>query len=243
VNACETALAIAREISMMRAQEYNNMTIKAIFFDFDDTLGYREMYAYDCYRRIIMENAPHLTDPFELEAVVQNCMLWDEKGNVDKTHVKDMLRKTHGIELPYEDLNKYWDQILWEHCVPYEDSERTLTELAKRYKLGLITNGPSDGQRNKLAHSGLSRFFNPEEIVVSGDYPFSKPDPRIFWAGCEKLGVKPEEAVYVGDIYGRDILGAHRAGMTPVWIWNWGNRKCATDILVIHHISELLDHF
>ena len=219
------------------------MTIKAIFFDFDDTIGHREGYAYDCYRRIITECAPHLTDPFELEAVVQDCMLWDEKGNIDKTHVKTMLKQTYGIELPCEDLNTYWDSILWQHCVPYKDSEETLEALSKKYKLGLITNGPSDGQRNKLRHSGLERFFDPEQIVVSGDYPFKKPDPRLFLAGCEKLGVKPEESVYVGDIYGRDILGAHRAGLTPVWIWNWGERKCGTDILIIHQISDLLHCF
>ena len=219
------------------------MPVKAIFFDFDDTLGWREGYAYDCYKRIIQEQAPWIEDPFEREAVVQDCMLWDEKGNIDKTHVKEMLRKTYGIELACEDLNVYWDQILWEHCVPYSDAEKTLEELSKRYKLGLVTNGPSDGQRNKLRQSGLGRFFDPDQIVVSGDYPFRKPDPRLFWAACEKLGVLPEESVYVGDIYGRDILGAHRAGMTPVWIWNWGERKCGTDILIIHRISELLNYF
>ena len=220
------------------------MTIKVIFFDFDDTIGHREAYAYDCYRRILTEFAPQLLDdPFELEAAVQDCMLWDEKGNVDKTHVKNMLKETYGIDLPVGDLNKYWDSILWQHCVPYKDSEETLEALSKKYKLGLITNGPSDGQRSKLRHSGLDRFFNPDEIVVSGDYPFKKPDPRLFWAACEKLNVKPEECVYVGDIYGRDVLGAHRAGMTPVWMWNWGERKCGTDIIIIHKISELTNYF
>jgi len=219
------------------------MAIRAIFFDFDDTIGHREAYAYDCYRRIIKEQAPHLTDPFEFEAVVQDCMLWDEKGNIDKTHVKNMLKETYGIELPYEDLNAYWDQILWEHCVPYSDSEKTLEILSKRYKLGLITNGPSVGQRNKLRNSGLSRSVDPDHIVVSGDYPFRKPEPRLFYAACEKLDVLSQESVYVGDIYGRDVLGAHRAGMTPVWIWNWGERKCGTDILIIHKISDLLDYY
>ena len=78
---------------------------------------------------------------------------------------------------------------------------------------------------------------------MSGDYPFRKPDPRLFYAACEKLDVLPQESVYVGDIYGRDVLGAHRAGMTPVWIWNWGERKCGTDILIIHKISDLLDYY
>ena len=115
--------------------------------------------------------------------------------------------------------------------------------IVKLILLGIITNGPSDGQRKKLERSGLGRFFTEDRITVSGDYPFKKPDPRLFQEGCRKLGVRPEEAVYVGDLFYRDVLGSANAGMTPVWIWNWGERKCGTDILIIHKISDLLDYF
>lgn len=226
----------------MMTSEGNHMAIRAIFFDLDDTIGHREASAYDCYARIIRDNSS-IDDPFEFEAVVQDCMLWDEKGNINKDHIKDMLKKTYGIELPYEDLNVYWDQILWEHYVPYDDAAYTLEQLSGKYMLALLSNGPSDGQRNKLRQCGLDKYFDPERIIVSGDYGIKKPDPRIFIIACEKLGVKPEEAVYVGDIYARDVLGAHRAGLTPVWIWNWGERKCGTDTIVIHKISDLLQYF
>ena len=216
--------------------------IKAVIFDFDDTLGNREVYAYDCWRAILKE-LTDIEDPFEFEAILQDVMLWDEKGNITKAHVKNRLKSVYGIELPCEDPDKYWDSRLWRYCVPLEGAEETLEELSSRYILGLLTNGPSDGQRNKLRQSGLSRFFTEDRITVSGDYPFGKPDKRIFLAAAEKLGVKPEECVYVGDIYARDVLGAHRSGMTPVWIWNRGERKCGTDIIIIHKISELLNYF
>lgn len=216
--------------------------IKAILFDFDDTLGNREVYAYDCWRAILKE-VTDIDDPFEFEAILQDVMLWDEKGNITKVHVKNMLKKVYGIELPCEDPDEYWDGRLWRYCVPLEDAEKTLEELSSRYILGLLTNGPSDGQRNKLRQSGLSHFFSEDRITVSGDYPFAKPDKRIFFAAADKLGVKPQECVYVGDIFARDVLGAHRAGMTPVWIWSRGERKCGTDIIIIQKISELLNYF
>lgn len=212
---------------------------EAVFFDFDDTLGNREVYAYDCYKDILKENT-NLTDPVEFEAVLQEVMIWDQKGDVNKKYVKDKLAEVFDIHLPYEDFNVYWDSVLWKYCVPLDGAEKTLEYLSKKYRIGLITNGPSDGQRNKLMKSGLSRFFDTDKIIVSGDYGVHKPDPRLFLKACEKLNVKPEESVYVGDIFARDVLGAYRAGMKPVWIWN-GNRKCGADVTIIHRIEELCD--
>lgn len=216
--------------------------IKAIFFDFDDTLGNREIYAYDCYRAILKENTD-IKDPVELEAVVQDCMLWDEKGNIHKSHVQEMLRKTWGIDLPYADFDSYWDTRLWEFAVPMEETREVLTELKKKYQIGIITNGPSDGQRRKLMQSGLADLFEADHIIVSGDWPFAKPDPRLFRKACECIGVRPEEAVHVGDIYAKDILGAYRAGLTPVWIWTQGDRKNESGILTIRSLRELLKYY
>ena len=213
--------------------------IKAVFFDFDDTLGDRDRYAYDCARSILLENVQPV-DPVEFEAIVQDWMLWDEKGNIDKNHIKDMLAKKYGIMLPYEDLNPVWDDRLWKFCVPFPDAEETLEYLCGKYKLGIITNGPSEGQRNKIAHAGLAHFFFLFYIFVSGDFQFKKPDKRLFLIACEKMGVKPEESIFVGDIFSNDVLGAYRAGMIPVWIWTPGARKVTADILVIHRISELM---
>ena len=75
------------------------MTLKAILFDFDDTLGNRDAYAYDCYRAIIEANTD-IQDPLYLEAIVQNCMVWDQHGDVNKQYIKEMLQSTYGISLP-----------------------------------------------------------------------------------------------------------------------------------------------
>lgn len=215
---------------------------KAIFFDFDDTLGNREQYAYDCYRGILKSNT-NIEDDLLFEAIVQDCMLWDEKGNCNKRHIKEMLKLNYDIDLPYEDFNTYWDSQLWKYTVPQPDAAETLTELSKRYQLGIITNGPSEGQRNKLKVSGLESFFQLDTIIVSGDYGYHKPDKRLFLAACDKLKVAPEESVYVGDIFARDVLGSASAGMKPVWIWTQGERKCSIEVLTIHKLKDLLNYF
>ena len=53
--------------------------IKAVFFDFDDTLGDREYYAYEC-AKTILKKSTDIKDPIVFESILQDWMLWDEKG-------------------------------------------------------------------------------------------------------------------------------------------------------------------
>lgn len=218
------------------------MNVKALFFDIDDTLCDRISYATDCYRAILSEYAG-IDDPLLLEAAVQDCMLWDEFGNISKLHVTEMLEKTYGIRLPIEDFPKYWVDHQWHYCVPFEDSAETLRQLSGKYRLGIISNGPGDIQRLKLRQAGLDGFFLPENIIVSGDVGFAKPDPRIFLEACRHLDVKPEEAVHVGDLYGRDVIGALKAGMQAVWIQSQTRRKGGEGVLKISKIGNLTAYF
>lgn len=213
--------------------------IKAVFFDFDDTLGDREQYAYDTFYTIL-KNCCDIDDPIEFEAIMQDVMIWDEQGNIYKNHIKQMLLRKYHITLPYDDFTQYWTSVQWKSSVPFQDTIPTLETLSKKYKLGVITNGDSTGQRNKIRQAGLSEFFNEENMIVSGDYGYHKPDVRLFEKAMEKLQVKPEESVYIGDIFANDVLGAYRAHMTPIWIWTHGNRKCTADVIKIHKISDLL---
>lgn len=213
---------------------------KAIFFDFDDTLGKREAYAYDCWRAILKENT-NIQDEIYFEAVLQDCMIWDQHGNADKEYLKQMLKKTYGIELPYPNMNAYWDSVQWNYVLPQDDAKETLEILNKKYKLGIITNGDSTCQRNKILGSGLSSYFDMNKVIVSGEYGYHKPDKRLFLQACKNLDVKPEESVYVGDIFARDILGAYSVGMKPIWIYTHGIRKCSVDVTIIHKLGDLLE--
>lgn len=62
----------------------------------------------------------------------------------------------------------------------------------------------------------VPRALGAEEILFVA--PAGKPGPDGFLEGCRLLGVRPEEAVYVGDQMITDVLGAQRAGLRAILI-------------------------
>ena len=79
--------------------------------------------------------------------------------------------------------------------------------------LGVVSN--SDGRvAEALAAVGLAEYF--AVVVDSRLAGFEKPDPRIFLPALDALQVAPAEALYVGDLYEVDVVGARRAGMAAV---------------------------
>ena len=79
--------------------------------------------------------------------------------------------------------------------------------------LGVVSN--SDGRvAEALEAVGLAEYFGV--VVDSRIAGFEKPDPRIFLPALAALKVEPAEALYVGDLYEVDVVGARRAGMAAV---------------------------
>lgn len=104
----------------------------------------------------------------------------------------------------------------------------TLTRLAPDFQIGLLTNGASSLQREKIAASGLAGFF--KEILVSGEENIGKPDPAVFEILLKRLKVSPQEALMVGNSLERDIAGANAAGIRSVWLEVKGSEE--------HHPTE-----
>ena len=100
--------------------------------------------------------------------------------------------------------------------VLYPDALATLELLHGRARLGLVTNGPADLQREKIARTGLDRWF--EEIAISAEIGIGKPDPAIFHRVIDALSVPPGQTVMVGDAPERDVVGARACGMRAVWV-------------------------
>lgn len=100
---------------------------------------------------------------------------------------------------------------------PYAWSRDTLLALRDHFRLGMITNGAPDLQRQKLAGAGLAEYFDP--LVVSGDLGIGKPEAEIFTHALASAGIADSSAaVMVGDSWHRDVLGAVGAGLRAIWI-------------------------
>ena len=212
------------------------MKIKAVFLDFDNTLGNREEAAYNTYKQAL--EPLHIEDPYELEAVLQACMVFDQGGETNKNYVMQRVEKEFGLKWPYEDFNDWWECHLFANSFPFEGTYETIAALkAKGIKIGIITNGGSEPQNRKVDAAGLRELV--DDVFVSADVQAWKPDPQLFNYAMEKLGVKPEESVMVGDIFAKDVLGAHRAGMHAVWFNHSIYRPCHVDMEVIRSIREV----
>ena len=108
-----------------------------------------------------------------------------------------------------------------------------LAMLADHYLLAIVSNGGGDNQRRKMARAGITI----EPAFISGELGFEKPDPRIFQAALDALGVAPGEAMMVGDDIHRDVYGAAALGLRTCWVA--GASKRYAPELGVAHFSEL----
>lgn len=125
---------------------------------------------------------------------------------------------------------------------PFPEAEPLLSALGDRaLALACITNGASEVQREKLLASGLGHFF--DEILISGEEGVGKPDPALLLRACERLGLRPDEVVYVGNSRFRDVAAARDAGIRSVLVEREETREPPSVALpdrVIYELSGLL---
>ncbi|HEV2682572.1 MAG TPA: HAD family hydrolase [Rhodanobacter sp.] len=93
----------------------------------------------------------------------------------------------------------------------YPDSLPALERITARWPLASLTNGNADLQR-----IGIHTHF--AHHICARDSGVAKPDPRIFLAAAERLGVAPEQILHVGDDPVMDVVGARDAGLRTAWI-------------------------
>lgn len=98
----------------------------------------------------------------------------------------------------------------------YEDVIPALQELERAgFVLAAISNW-DERLLGLLEKLGLRTYF--KEVIVSANVGAHKPDGRIFRHGAERLGLRPEEILHVGDSLREDIEGARCAGFSAVRI-------------------------
>jgi HAD superfamily hydrolase (TIGR01549 family) len=117
----------------------------------------------------------------------------------------------------------------------YPEVREVLETLhALRLDLAIVSNGWR--QAEEAERLGIARFFSA--IVGSVHVGCAKPQSQIFEIALRQLGRLPEEAVYVGDDYDDDVIGARSAGIDPVLLDRDGvsDRK---DVLTIRSLRDL----
>jgi len=188
--------------------------IDLLCLDMDDTLidtegGVASRFADAT--RVIRRICPEI-DPAAIQRVIDKVMAVDPHGGRFATFVADL-----GITEPAEVQHvrdAYFETML--DVDLFEGVHDILAALRERFSLALITNGPSELQRRKVA----AFDFEPrvDWIVISGEVGADKPEPAIFEHTLQLAGVAPQRAAHVGDSLLADVAGANRAGLLSIWL-------------------------
>lgn len=88
-----------------------------------------------------------------------------------------------------------------------------------------------ESHRQQLRKHGIEDYF--EFFIATSDYLVRKPDRRVFDVALAKLDLSAQEVWYIGNKFEYDILGAHNAGLYPVWI----NEQGEAEHFPIEHLS------
>jgi putative hydrolase of the HAD superfamily len=91
---------------------------------------------------------------------------------------------------------------------------------------------------------GLDLARHLDYVIDSHEVGVEKPDPRIFRLALERSGVDAEGAVYIGDLYSVDVLGARAAGIRAILLdpgRHWGERDCDLAADVLDAVRSIVD--
>jgi putative hydrolase of the HAD superfamily len=199
-----------------------------VLFDLDDTLCDYAASREARLRRAFSLARRLAADPRRLDAMVEQSVSMEPHG---ADHFPRLF-EAHGVDgtTSAAAASRWYRRNRFFGLRLHADARETLLEVRRnrdedgtssRRTVGLVTNGPAEVQRDKIAMLGLEELI--DFAVVSGELGVWKPDPAIFRAALRLGGSDAEDAVFVGDSPEYDIAGAQAAGMRSVWMDRGGS--------------------
>ncbi len=193
--------------------------LRAVFFDFDDTLDDRDAALRYGLSVFLSHYYPALS-PAERAQRREQMFTYrcDAYGHL----IDYPALVAHFLALWPPQVPVDPDRAVWRfyHAfaaggMPEPDVLPTLAALRERgYLIGIITNGHRIPQTCKLDHSALRAYV--DLTVLAGQEGIAKPDPALFRLAAARLGLPPRACLYVGDHPDNDIRGAQAAGFATL---------------------------
>ena len=117
------------------------------------------------------------------------------------------------------------------------DDVRPALAALKAFRCGVISNGSTVQQNDKLQRTGIASFF--ELVLVSEEIGAAKPRREIFLAACRRAGVGARQCIYVGDRLDHDHLPSRCVGMGAYLLCRH-QRNAPAGVDVIGSLTELI---
>lgn len=197
-----------------------------ILFDVDDTLydqmlpfkdAYTEVFGEQygmLYEKVYVASRKYSDEVFELSQSGQITM--------EEMYIYRIQKAFEELKVGITDTQALDFQHRYSHHQKHITLSETMKELLtfcseQQITIGIITNGPSGHQWNKVEALGVMEWIPQKHIFVSEDIGFSKPDPRIFNYVKEFMNLQSNRTYFIGDSFNNDILGAKQANLKAIW--------------------------
>lgn len=195
---------------------------------------------------------------FDSERYVQKS--WDIAGKIlgygplghnivntlgtNRTNREIYFKEHYGQDFPFEKFldtyrNAYWEMSK-EKEVPAKEGLHELLEVLKKHhiKMGVATSSSEEHAFGNLKREGIENYF--QAVITGNMIEHGKPEPDIYIEACQRLHVKPGQAIALEDAV-NGILAAHRAGMMPVMIPDMIKDTSQVDEILFAVYDSLLD--
>ncbi|MGL4452585.1 MAG: HAD family hydrolase [Sarcina sp.] len=189
--------------------------VKVIIFDLDDTLYNERTYVFAAFKNV----ANYISEKYGLdseEIYKRIIKIFYEFG---RGKIFNLICEEYKLDENIKDLVEIYRNTYPEGIELYEDAKEFIKNAkAKGYKLGIITDGMSKVQWNKIKALELEKCI--DKIVVSDDLGRENWKPSIvpYKEILNYFEFEPKEAVYIGDNPNKDFIGARNLGLQTVRI-------------------------
>ena len=213
---------------------------KAILFDVDDTLYDQTVPFKEAYAEYFGENPAVPAEVIYPVTRKYSDQVYSQaltgQITMEEMYIYRVQKAFEEFDVRITDAEALDFQKIYADCQRHihmsEQMERILDYCGRKAELGIITNGPSAHQWNKVKSLQAERWVPHENIFVSGNVGAEKPDRKIFEYAEHTMGLEDAEVWFVGDAYELDVKGALNAGWNAVWMNRRGHEKPEDNISV-----------
>jgi HAD superfamily hydrolase (TIGR01549 family) len=207
-------------------------TPKAIFYDLDGTLRKNLPAGRDLFAEHAISLGLDITPADRLRSARWEHAYWassdDLRADIDRYKKEDQafwrnyaLRQLYALGCPEDCASQYAPLLSDFMETSYQPQDllfdgvaETLSGLRESgYVLAVVSNRDKPFH-DYLREKDILRYLH--FALAAGEVSSWKPDPEIFIRATQQADVCPGDAVYIGDNYYADIVGARRAGLIPV---------------------------
>ncbi|MEW9674387.1 HAD family hydrolase [Ammoniphilus sp. 3BR4] len=200
--------------------------IRNVFFDLDDTL-YDQLKPFERALQNVFSNQLYLpVEQIFKRSRFYSDLLWKDYVknaiSLDELRVQRISLALAELGYPISAEQAKTIQSEYEIQQGFLQLDSTIRDtlnglLANDYQLGIITNGPTRHQGNKIEALGLTAIIPTSRIFISDAIGIAKPNPALFKEVEKRLGLIPGTPIYIGDSWNNDVVAPMEAGWTSIW--------------------------